>query len=463
MRGAEIVRQQILEDSFQEDEHIMNLLRRMPESPAKATTRKTMRIYQDDDSDWSDPMPPPRNPLDSVERNEQCAVDYISDASEEEDADDESPAQLLARAKDIGRTGEHRGRAAASSFPSLVPRITEMDSVFEDSTTCSSLFPDLKCGMFDQGILETASQAWSGSREDASGLPQAETKPSKSPPQTSSELLQDLQVQEAEIFAANWKNFMNNQGPQATQTPQRMQPSSPPTLSFISRPRAIKGPDPTDHIVAPSSAAYYRLMLDEGHRHALRAGTLWQSIVAQHVRFPFTWWNGSRTPPMGVGTTQLWSFLGRHRVRSNPSLCQLVPSRSDPGRLLLHVLVRDVLSGEPIMDIAIGGFHPNANGIRTTRGADPQLGGCRDIWLALRSRVSDNTPIEKFLRKTGQHLQSPLGAKRAIDNSNLRSVFGERPPVYTVLVLENELYEVLTQRTTQPKSAVLLEKYFASW
>jgi hypothetical protein len=340
-------------------------------------------------------------------------------------------------------------------------------SLFGDST-CSSLFPN--CGAFEQGLLQTAAEAWSGKGQEVSEVVEAEQKQQSIPPITSqraSHFLQDLQVSEADLCSPQKNDEFEKYWQQLSPPPQpshRHKPVSPPTLlSFVAPPRAVTGPDPADHIVAPSSAAYFRLMRDEGHLHALRAGTLWQSIVSQHVRFPFTWWNGSRSPPMGVGNLQLWTFLGRHRVRSNPSLCKLVPSRGDAGRLLLHILVRDIMTGEAILDIAVGAFHPNARGIRTTAAADPSLGSCRDIWLAVRPRVSDETPIETLLWESGQPDQSPLGPKRAIDNSNLRSVFGERPPVVTVFVLESDLYDVLTQPTGQPAAAILLEKYYADW
>ena len=130
---------------------------------------------------------------------------------------------------------------------------------------------------------------------------------------------------------------------------------------------------------------------------------------------------------------------------------------------MLHIVVRDIMTGEPVLDIAMGVFHPNARGVRTTPSANPLLGGCRDIWLAMRSRVPDETPVEGLLRSLGDEEQSPLGPKRAIDNSNLRCVFGERPPVATVFALESELYDILTLPTSQPASTLLLEKYYANW
>jgi len=495
MRGAEILRRQIVEDSFQDDEHIMYLHHRLSSnSHARSTmSKESVPLFDDDEgSDWSDPRPPVSGALDSLERNEGRTTNYVSDSSDEEG--------MVPTVKIQDKRDTHTGYdEVTSEIPVVVPHLDEMEnnSLF-DTASWSSLLP---CIVFDQGILETAAETLVGKRQEINRI--ADSQPEESPtlgispaPTTTTlDLLKDLRANEAELLKSEKSQRkrttekakplpsaerLTSERKRTMEKPNPPPPPPPPpppavplrrqraapraALIFVSRPRFIKGPDPTDLIVAPSSAAYYRLMLDEGHRHALRAGTLWQSIVSQHVRFPIEWWNGSRSPPMGAGSPKKWTFLGRHRVRSNPSLRKLVPSRSDSGRLVLHILIRDIRTGEPVLDIAIGVFHPSANGIRTTPEADPHLGSCRDIWHAMRPRVPDETPAEQLLWSTGQHdYKSPLGPKRAIDNSNLRSVFGERPPVLTVFVLENELYEVLTQPTNQPACAVLLEKYYAGW
>ena len=474
LKGAEILRQQIVENSFQDDEDIMYLYHRSSGSPSqKSMTEAHIRPFEDDDSDWSDPRPPNRNPIDSLERTEKRdIVNYISDNSD--DDDDEIVAQLGTQDTHCCPTvGESSGFGGPFQNPSLVPhaRETEHDNnLFGETASWSTVFPNIDCSAFEQGLWKTAAAAVIGQSRDLSGESR-EKKPSPTSsimsPSSTLELLKDLQANEAELLSPVRNEVVEKPyeppPPLPPAPPVRHVPVLPPTLSFVAPPRAIKGPDPTQHIVAPSTAAYFRLMKDEGYRHALRAGTLWQSIVAQHVRFPTTWWNGSRYPPMGVGVKQLWNFLGRHRVRSNPSLLRLVPTRTDAGRLLLHIVVRDLMTGEPILDIAIGVFHPNARGIRTTASANPQLGGCRDIWLAMRSRVPDKTPVQDLLTSMGDPEQSPLGPKRAIDNSNLRCVFGERPPLATVFAHESELYDILTQPTSQPASTLLLEKYYANW
>lgn len=478
MKGAEILRRQIVEGLFQDDEQVMMMHQRGASSAPydyEDATKGSIPIYRaDDDSDWSDPMPPPRQ-LAPQERqeSERHAEGYISDPSDDEDDDGENTAQLLARARQLSLSNEVASpRIGTRPNPFVEARLDERENTdIHDgqSTSWSPLFPNFQCGAFEQGMLQKAAQALKGSTKEFCSSAEPKIKGNVMSPRTaltgdSWDLLQDLQKQEAELFppaktTAVEKSQLNTPPPKQREQP----PASPPELSFVAPPRDIQGPDPSEFIVAPSSAAFFRLMQDEGYRHALHAGTLWQSIISQHVRFPETWWNGSRSPPMGVGVSQSWTFLGRHRVRSNPSLRDLVPTRNDAGRFLLHIIVRDIMSGEAILDIAIGAFHPNARGVRTTPAADPSLGSCRDIWIALRPRVDDETPIETLLLKSGQPDQSPLGSKRAIDNSNLRSVFGERPPVNTVFVLESELYEVLVHRQEQPASAALLERYYDKW
>lgn len=176
---------------------------------------------------------------------------------------------------------------------------------------------------------------------------------------------------------------------------------------------------------------------------------LWQSLVGQQVRFPSRWWNGARTPPLGVLAGDApWQFLGRHPVRSNSGLNELVKNRSSPGRLLLHIIVLDLVSLRPLQDIAIGVFHPNARGIRTTFQADYDQEKNRDVWIAVRKRLDAASAVDSLLSR-GQPWEhhawkSPLGRRRRVTNDNVRAVFGEEPPLETLFVPESELYERLS-------------------
>jgi len=244
---------------------------------------------------------------------------------------------------------------------------------------------------------------------------------------------------------------------------------------------------PFEKMVSPKSSFHDQLLRDPAYKHALQAGTLWQSLCSQHVRFPAHWWDGQEPvgPPLGSlkKKTKPWAYLGRHRIQGDYKLTKLIGNRASSGRILLHLVVRDALSGEPIEDIACGCFHPNARGVRTTNRFDPSLEDCRDVWIAHRRRVvhevdidgdeeDDNnnkfswTTIESLLKHQNKgrvHL-SPLGAqggKHSVNNENLRAVFGSKPPIYTVFCMESELYELFQSKLdgTIPASVALLRHY----
>jgi hypothetical protein len=232
--------------------------------------------------------------------------------------------------------------------------------------------------------------------------------------------------------------------------------------------------DPTVTVVSPFSPHYNQLRRDPAFRHAQTAGILWQSVTSQHVRFPTGWWHGVHHPPMGVGERRLWSYVGRHRVQGNPILNYLVGNRGSSGRLLLHFVVRDLMTLHPVQDVIIGCFHPNARGIRTTEDFKPDLEDCRDVWVAIRRRTEECSVVEKLL-KPGEAWRyelgdpehnptaSPLGGRQPVDNHNIRCVFGQRAPLHTLFVLENELYELLSAPETSgmamPPALILLENY----
>lgn len=168
-------------------------------------------------------------------------------------------------------------------------------------------------------------------------------------------------------------------------------------------PRVTSASEPFSRMISPSSYIYGDLYNDEGFRHAVSAGNLWQSLCSQHVRFPALWWDGSDQPNRGptMGTTQKlpWTYLGRHRVQGDRKLNSLIGNRGSSGRLLLHLIVRDVITGDTIEDITCGCYHPNARGVRTTPNASPQLEACRDIWIAhRRHRGKDDSTIESLLK-----------------------------------------------------------------
>jgi len=225
------------------------------------------------------------------------------------------------------------------------------------------------------------------------------------------------------------------------------------------------------HILAPNSQEYMALRThNPAFQHAMNAGTLWQSLVGQSVRFPKEWWQGGhRTAPLGcndrIAERNRWTFYDRHRIRGNTFLNKFIKRRDEPGQILIHLILRDFMTASPILDIVVGCFHPNAKSIRTTEVPNKRNKECRDVWLATRFRTEDSISVidPVFLNdRLGQPLKSPLGnAKRRITNANVRSIYGESPPLRTVFVLEDEIYEALTSTDASQSGVadVLLRKY----
>jgi hypothetical protein len=188
--------------------------------------------------------------------------------------------------------------------------------------------------------------------------------------------------------------------------------------------------------VSPLSMSYSRIVRDPAYRHAQKAGLLWQTLVSQHVRFPGHWWDGDRSPQMGMmedfygnGKSYCsWQYISRNRVYSDPLLKRRCRNRASPGRLLLHVVVRDLMTHLPVQDIAIGVFHPNARGIRRQEAPDPRDEDCREVWMAVRKRAEDGSvSVVDRLLTNGRTIEdvaqnSPLGGSPKITNQNMRAV-----------------------------------------
>jgi hypothetical protein len=237
-------------------------------------------------------------------------------------------------------------------------------------------------------------------------------------------------------------------------------------------PRITAAAAPFENMVSPSSYFYGELLKDPAYQHALKAGALWQSLCSQHVRFPALWWDGQEpaSPPLGTAEKTPWTYLGRHRVKADRKLNTLIGNRGSSGRLLLHLVVRDDVTCEPIEDIACGVFHPNARGIRTAAEYDPKVEDCRDVWVGHRCRVQSQSrsTLESLLQRQNKNraFHSPLGGSKSdtadIHNGNLKAVFGEKPPHFTVFVTESELFELIRSECKirgSPASVVLLRWY----
>ena len=271
------------------------------------------------------------------------------------------------------------------------------------------------------------------------------------------DLLKDLESSE--------EHRINQTTPEDDESSYLLEPNQD-TGSSMMRISVVNESPKFDAVVSPRSPQYEKLRGDPAYQHAQRAGMLWQSLLSQHVRFPKVWWNGARSPPMGIAERRTWTYMGRHRVGGNQYLNQLVQTRGSAGRLVLHVVVRDIVTMAPVQDIAVGCFHPNARGVRKTSAFDPLIEDSRDIWVAHRKRTDDVSVMDSLLKLSDEDVsESPLGGKHAIDNFNMRAVFGETPPAQTVFVLESELYEVFSHfmDSNIPPAAILLGRYLKDW
>ena len=227
---------------------------------------------------------------------------------------------------------------------------------------------------------------------------------------------------------------------------------------------------PSYDILSPLSPAYEKLSNDPAFWHACNAGVLWQSLVSQHVKMPSSWWNADRRPLLGSEGKRPWNYIGRHRVEGNNVLNEFVHNRGSAGRILLHIVVQDLVTLEPVQDIAIGCFHPSARGIRRTTAFDPDLEQCRDVWIGLRQRKDEEESVMEALLRKGNGNRpvdsSPLGSKYEVTNNNMRSVFGEQPPIQTMYIRESDLFETLSGLMGEgslPPALLVMQEYLRSW
>ena len=291
--------------------------------------------------------------------------------------------------------------------------------------------------------------------------------------------------------------------------PQRLHQHRSPSQSHT-LPCVTKAACPYEKMIPPTSYLYDELLKDHAYQHAIHAGIVWQSLASQHVHFPSLWYDGEEPsrPPLGCSRKQLqqrqrngkaaqhsiWKYLGRHRVVNDIKLNTLIGTRGTSGKLLLHIIVKENTTNEGMADICVGCYHPNARGIRPYVKHDPQLENCRDVWIGYRSRcintnrLYDNKPtrIESILKHynknkvyenpLGGEIESTMSKKKnnksnnkdndnlpslIIDNNNLRAVFGDKPPLYTLFVTEKTIYDLLYSyvNTKCPASIVLMREY----
>mmetsp|Transcript_29175 Transcript_29175/g.78943 ORF Transcript_29175/g.78943 Transcript_29175/m.78943 type:complete len:645 (-) Transcript_29175:408-2342(-) len=378
------------------------------------------------------------------------------------------------------------GSRSSGSYGCLVQRVSEMeDSSLASSSTGTGYLPNtLITGLTCGGLTLGSNRSWNTGKSKETSTLDFLTKLHEEEENLNSIMSTIEEKQRTMCSSGNADLYSPYSLPKLQNVPEGPEPL-----------RVTAAAAPFEKMVSPRSPEHDKLMKDPAFRHALKAGILWQSLCSQHVRFPANWWDGQDPvgPPLGSSRKhpRSWSYLGRHRVEGDYKLNSLIGNRGSSGRILLHLVVRDVVSGEPMEDIACGCYHPNARGIRRTRDYDPRVEDCRDVWIAHRRRIHkkvilnqdldesnddddddddeySRTTIESILRhqNKGRVDASPLGAqggssRSIVNNQNLKAVFGSKPPVYTAFCLESELYEIFQARLdgSIPASVALLRHY----
>lgn len=209
---------------------------------------------------------------------------------------------------------------------------------------------------------------------------------------------------------------------------------------------------------------------DEALAHARRAGPLWRALVGNHVRFPSNWETilGSTTPSP-IARYQKWSkwyYIARHRVKGDKCLNSRefgVRSRRSGGRLLMRLVVKEIHSQNVCREIVVGCFHPNSKGVR--RG-DPSVENedIREVYMAARWTMCETDEEPRLDLRKGQHdyegvvdnflmqrrswldystMGSALGHRKAVNNENVKAIFGDQPPSLTTELHEDEFAEIL--------------------
>jgi len=245
---------------------------------------------------------------------------------------------------------------------------------------------------------------------------------------------------------------------------------------IVTSPPLESAPIPTKNSVAHTDHHEHRRQkhqpeqVDEALAHAQRAGPLWRSLVGNHVRFPSKWDTllSPTSPPIHRLNHRWskWFYVARHRVKGDRRLNGRefgVRSRRSGGRVLMRLLVREMHSQQVCREIAIGCFHPNSKGVRKGDPL-PEAEDVREVWMAVRwsTEADDNKPtldlrkegydyegvVDNFLMQKRRILDygsmgSALGHRKAVNNENVRAIFGDQPPMTTVDLHEDEIAEIL--------------------
>mmetsp|Transcript_25146 Transcript_25146/g.32824 ORF Transcript_25146/g.32824 Transcript_25146/m.32824 type:complete len:292 (+) Transcript_25146:164-1039(+) len=228
--------------------------------------------------------------------------------------------------------------------------------------------------------------------------------------------------------------------------------------------------DNISHSSAGTTSVYP--VKEDAYLHAQKAGVVWQSIVGRHVKFPESWWGGSRTPTMGVNEVDAppsltgaghygngeqppplpaekipeypWRYIALDPFYHNDILDDFVPTKKSSGRLILHIVITDASTWKPVQDVAIGCYHPFHRDLVSVNEKGRNI---RALWMALRRRsgyvLGCTALVDPLLMSECNlcdiEMASPLGRRRRLRNNHLRAVFGDMPPEETIFISETEL------------------------
>ena len=180
----------------------------------------------------------------------------------------------------------------------------------------------------------------------------------------------------------------------------------------------------------PSSYAskIHKLHEEEAYLHACRAGKAWQSLIGQFIRFPEKW----DFQDMFSDSQKLneWKYISRSQIRASKVLNEIVPTPCAPGRLLLHISVKDLSSSEISQEFVIGVSHPRLI-TEKRKMIDYET---RLVWMAVREKsvgdddYGDRKTMSLLRPLLGKGYEdggkvSPLGSSRSlVGNHNIRTV-----------------------------------------
>ena len=129
----------------------------------------------------------------------------------------------------------------------------------------------------------------------------------------------------------------------------------------------------------------------------------------------------------------------------------------------MRLVVKEIHSQNVCREIVVGCFHPNSKGVR--RG-DPSVENedIREVYMAARWTMCETDEEPRLDLRIGQHdyegvvdnflmqrrswldystMGSALGHRKAVNNENVKAIFGDQPPSLTTELHEDEFAEIL--------------------